>query len=151
MFVATKLLDYMFNCIGARPHYCDAYDNQITKAQYNYDVNIVVHKLRKSHACGYCGSTNYPVGMWCQNNVVSTSMRHDHVDVDTTSFFVMCPLGTLAQHLKVYRLIYTEEGPHSCYDCSKKLTQCYLLQEHKLFHTDRMHLCEFCGQGYTQA
>ena len=36
-----------------------------------------------------------PVGMWCQNDVVSTSMRRHHV-VSTLirpHFYVMCPLG----------------------------------------------------------
>ena len=32
------------------------------------------------------------MGIWIKNDVVSTSMRRNH-DVNTTSFYVMCPLG----------------------------------------------------------
>ena len=39
--------------------------------------------------------TSYPVGIWCQNDVVLTSMRRDHVGSTLTRrhFYVMCPLG----------------------------------------------------------
>ena len=39
-----------------------------------------------------------PVGIWCQNDVVSTSMRRDHVAsmLIRRHFYVMCLLG-LAQ------------------------------------------------------
>ena len=41
-----------------------------------------------------------PVGIWCQNDVVSTSMRRD--DVASTlirrHFYVMCPLGSYQIH-----------------------------------------------------
>ena len=38
-----------------------------------------------------------PVGIWCQNDVVSTSMRR--TDVNTTSFHVMCPLGLFMHNM----------------------------------------------------
>ena len=36
-----------------------------------------------------------PVGIWCQNDVVSTSMQHHHVasTLIRRHFYVMCPLG----------------------------------------------------------
>ena len=38
-----------------------------------------------------------PAGIWCQNEVVSTSMRRDHVASTLTRrhFYVMCPLGNI--------------------------------------------------------
>ena len=40
--------------------------------------------------CSYC-----PVGIWCQNDVVSTSMRRNHVasTIIRRHFYAMCPLG----------------------------------------------------------
>ena len=42
-------------------------------------------------------SVNCPVGIWCQNDVVSTSMRRHHVasTLIRRHFYVMCPLGKL--------------------------------------------------------
>ena len=38
----------------------------------------------------------YPAGIWCQNDVVSTSMRRDHVASTLTQrhFYAMCPLSS---------------------------------------------------------
>ena len=52
----------------------------------------------------------FPVGIWCQNDVVLTSMRHNYVGINTTSFYVMCPLGS-CQHDHIPRnLVVTDIG-----------------------------------------
>ena len=42
-----------------------------------------------------CDTRIYPVGIWCQNDVVSTSMRRDHVasTLIPRHFHTKCPLG----------------------------------------------------------
>ena len=41
---------------------------------------------------------NVPVGIWCKNDVVSTSIRRNHVaSTFIRHFYVMCPLGSLAR------------------------------------------------------
>ena len=49
-------------------------------------------KLVKMHA------HNHPVGIWCQNDVVSTSMRRNHVasTLIRRHFCTKCPLGQLS-------------------------------------------------------
>ena len=44
--------------------------------------------------CVIC-KRHYPVGIWCQNDVVTTSMRRHHVasTLIRRHFYVMCPLG----------------------------------------------------------
>ena len=36
-----------------------------------------------------------PVGIWCQYDVVSMSMRRRRIDVNMTSFSIMYPLGSI--------------------------------------------------------
>ena len=51
----------------------------------------------------------YPVGIWCQNDVVSTSMRRNHVasTLIRRHFHVMCPLGSQFDFLFLY--VYTRQ------------------------------------------
>ena len=46
-------------------------------------------------------SARSPVGIWCQNDVVSTSMRRDHVasTLIRRHFHTKCPLGSVGQRL----------------------------------------------------
>ena len=51
------------------------------------------------------------VGIWCQNDVVSTSMRHNHVasTLIRRHFYVMCPLGRIQfifQFVSHYRILH---------------------------------------------
>ena len=46
----------------------------------------------------------YPVGIWCQNDVVLTSMRRNHVasTLIRRHFRTKCPLGSVCYLLKFY-------------------------------------------------
>ena len=49
---------------------------QLDKPWYNYFVPFLI---------------SVPVGIWCQNDVVFTSMRRYRIDVNTTSFWHQMP------------------------------------------------------------
>ena len=50
-----------------------------------------------NHSLLVSDSNSNPVGIWCQNDVVSTSMRRDHVasTLIRRHFPTKCPLGIL--------------------------------------------------------
>ena len=53
-------------------------------------------------------SEEYPAGIWCQNDVVSTSMRRDHVasTLIRRHFYVICPLGKDPEQFCTEKLIW---------------------------------------------
>ena len=48
------------------------------------------------------------MGIWCQNDVVSTSMRRNHVasTLIRRHFYVMCPLGWYADGVAAHRVLF---------------------------------------------
>ena len=69
------------------------------------------------------------VGMWCQNDVVSTSIRRHHVasTLIRRHFFAMCPLGTICNNIFFFQLCLLSEVTVPGYETILGLlTQCEL-------------------------
>ena len=63
-----------------------------------------------------------PVGLWCQNDVVSTSMRRHHVASTLTRrhYYVMCPLGGCYGYIFFAYIVYIRTP-----DMIEKLSSCF--------------------------
>ena len=68
------------------------------------DMTLDVYRGRKTTTQQQ--QERFPVDIWCQNDVVSTSMRRHHVasTLIRRHFLVMCPLGLFL----MTRLVYEE-------------------------------------------
>ena len=62
----------------------------------------------------------FPVDIWCQNNVVSTSLRRNNVasTLIRRHFYVMCPLGpNYVFHINVLRILRYQSFEISRVNC----------------------------------
>ena len=100
------------------------------------------------------------MGIWCQNDVVSTSMRRHHVasTLIRRHFHVMCPLGEMYAGTLLYyqcRVLQfslasrvTNSNPYTCETCKKHVRSSIqrLLQKIKAHdaHIQQQHIYMSC-------